>query len=99
MLFLNSMGRGARPFLFGGLICLVDSFNERELGLLISVKYDSLVTSQRDIVCLKFLGKSCNFYSYSFQILRIIEPMQLQCSISANYLTFAVTVFPRFISV
>ena len=37
---------GAWPFLVGGLICLVNSVNERDLSLLNSVKYDSyLITS------------------------------------------------------
>ena len=33
-IFLNSMGGGAWPFLVGGVICLVNSVNERDLGLL-----------------------------------------------------------------
>ena len=32
--FLDSMGGGAWPFLVGGVICLVNSVNERDLGLL-----------------------------------------------------------------
>ena len=32
-LFLDSMGGGAWPFLVGGLICLVDSDNERDFFL------------------------------------------------------------------
>ena len=40
------MGGGAWPFLVGGVICLVNSGNERDLSLLNSVKYDSyLITS------------------------------------------------------
>ena len=48
------MGGGAWPFLVGGVIsflvggviCLVNFVNERDLGLLNSVKYDSyLITS------------------------------------------------------
>ncbi|KAK9080893.1 hypothetical protein Syun_031928 [Stephania yunnanensis] len=35
-LFLDSMGGGAWPFLVGGAICLVNSVNERDLGLLTS---------------------------------------------------------------
>ncbi len=35
-LFLDSQGGGAWPFLVGGVICLVDSVNERDLSLLIS---------------------------------------------------------------
>ncbi len=33
-LFLDSMGGGAWPFLVGGVICLVNSVNERDLDLL-----------------------------------------------------------------
>ena len=32
--FLDSMGGGAWPFLVGGVICLVNSVNERDLNLL-----------------------------------------------------------------
>ena len=35
-IFLDSMGGGAWPFLVGGVICLVDSVNERDLDLLTS---------------------------------------------------------------
>jgi hypothetical protein len=35
-LFLDSMGGGAWPFLVGGVICLVNSVNERDLSLLTS---------------------------------------------------------------
>ena len=57
--------------------CLVDSSNERDLGLLNSVKYDSsLITSQRDI-CLK--------YAFSARWLVILF-VELRFSISANYL-------------
>jgi len=35
-LFLDSVGGGAWPFLVGGVICLVNSDNERDLSLLIS---------------------------------------------------------------
>ncbi len=33
-IFLDSMGGGAWSFLVGGLICLVNSVNERDLSLL-----------------------------------------------------------------
>ena len=33
------MGGGAWPFLVGGVICLVNSVNERDLSLLNSVRY------------------------------------------------------------
>ena len=37
-IFLDSMGGGAWPFLVGGVICLVNSVNERDLNLLNSQK-------------------------------------------------------------
>jgi hypothetical protein len=37
-IFLDSMGGGAWPFLVGGLICLVNSDNERDLSLLNSAR-------------------------------------------------------------
>ncbi len=33
-IFLDSMGGGAWPFLVGGVICLVNSVNERDRSLL-----------------------------------------------------------------
>ena len=39
--FLDSMGGGAWPFLVGGVICLVNSVNERDLDLLNSSAYSS----------------------------------------------------------
>ena len=38
-IFLDSMGGGAWPFLVGGVICLVNSVNERDLDLLNSVEF------------------------------------------------------------
>ena len=38
-IFLDSMGGGAWPFLVGGVICLVNSVNERDLNLLTSYFY------------------------------------------------------------
>ncbi len=38
-IFLDSMGGGAWPFLVGGVICLVNSVNERDLDLLTSLRY------------------------------------------------------------
>ena len=35
-IFLDSVGGGAWPFLVGGVICLVNSVNERDLSLLTS---------------------------------------------------------------
>ena len=40
-IFLDSMGGGAWPFLVGGVICLVNSVNERDLGLLNSPRRSS----------------------------------------------------------
>ena len=37
-IFLDSMGGGAWPFLVGGVICLVNSVNERDLDLLNSLE-------------------------------------------------------------
>jgi hypothetical protein len=34
-LFLDHFGGGAWPFLVGGVICLVNSVNERDLSLLL----------------------------------------------------------------
>ncbi len=42
--FLNSVGGGAWPFLVGGVICLVNSVNERDLDLLNSLLNDLLFT-------------------------------------------------------
>ncbi len=42
--FLNSVGGGAWPFLVDGVICLVNSVNERDLDLLNSLLNDSLFT-------------------------------------------------------
>ncbi len=36
------MGGGAWPFLVGGVICLVNSDNERDLNLLTSCVYESM---------------------------------------------------------
>ena len=46
-IFLDSVGGGAWPFLVGGVICLVNSVNERDLDLLNSTSYslDNLGTS------------------------------------------------------
>ena len=46
-IFLDSMGGGAWPFLVGGVICLVNSVNERDLDLLNS--------SANLRICLNFL--------------------------------------------
>ena len=41
--FLDSMGGGAWPFLVGGVICLVNSVNERDLDLLNSTRYSWII--------------------------------------------------------
>ncbi len=40
-IFLDSMGGGAWPFLVGGVNCLVNSVNERDLDLLNSLANSS----------------------------------------------------------
>ncbi len=42
-IFLDSMGGGAWPFLVGGVICLVNSVNERDLDLLNSPRNLSIL--------------------------------------------------------
>ena len=50
--FLDSVGGGAWPFLFGDVICLVDHFNDRDFSLLNSVQHDSYLTAfYKDTVC------------------------------------------------
>ncbi len=49
-IFLDSMGGGAWPFLVGGVICLVNSVNERDLDLLTSVSICSMGTLLRGTV-------------------------------------------------
>jgi hypothetical protein len=46
------MGGGAWPFLVGGVICLVNSVNERDL---------SLLTSQFNLIDFDFLEGLCGF--------------------------------------
>ncbi len=43
--FLDSMGGGAWPFLVGGVICLVNSVNERDRRLLNSARNGSSLRS------------------------------------------------------
>ena len=51
LIALDSMGGGTWPFSVGGVICLVDSVDERDLSLFKSAKHDShLITPQRDFV-------------------------------------------------
>ena len=39
------MGGGAWPFLVGGVICLVNSVNERDLNLLTSLRHSRMVAN------------------------------------------------------
>ncbi len=52
-IFLDSMGGGAWPFLVGGVICLVNSVNERDLDLLNSGVHSlgGLLLLRGTIVC------------------------------------------------
>ncbi len=45
------MGGGAWPLLVGGVICLVNSVNERDLGLLISWRHFDGVQLLRGTIC------------------------------------------------
>ncbi len=49
-IFLDSMGGGAWPFLVGGVICLVNSVNERDLYLLNSSGNSSFWVSLCDFL-------------------------------------------------
>ena len=93
LLFRDSVAGAAWPFSVGRVICLVDSFNKRDLSLLKSVKYDSsLFSSQRDIVFLKYvfvhLSRTFNLCSYIFKLPRIIYPMQPQFSMTVTVFNF-----------
>ena len=57
-LFLDSVGGGAWPFLVGGVICLVNSDNERDLSLLISDANDYI---RKERVFIKALGLTWRF--------------------------------------
>ena len=59
--FLDSMGGGAWPFLVGGVICLVNSVNERDRDLLNSFRID---TSMR-FEC--FLEGLCDLNTRKFE--------------------------------
>jgi hypothetical protein len=52
------MGGGAWPFLVGGVICLVNSVNERDL---------SLLTSQRNPIAFDFLEGLCGTNTRKFE--------------------------------
>ncbi len=47
-IFLDSMGGGAWPFLVGGVICLVDSDNGRDLSVLVGLGQPRLVPALLD---------------------------------------------------
>ena len=49
------MGGGAWPFLVGGVICLVNSDNERDLNLLTSLIYYDIYRFLRGTVCFKYM--------------------------------------------
>lgn len=49
------MGGGAWPFLVGGVICLVNSDNERDLNLLTSLIYYDIYRLLRGTVCFKYM--------------------------------------------
>ncbi len=53
-IFLDSMGGGAWSFLVGGVICLVNSVNERDLSLLTS--WANSFTRIRDLLFLRREG-------------------------------------------
>ena len=57
-IFLDSMGSGAWPFLVGGVICLVNSVNERDL---------SLLTSSANMIGVYFLEGLFVFNEWKFE--------------------------------
>ena len=81
MLFLHFQCGGAWPFLVDGVLCLVRPVNDRDLGLLNSVKYDSyVITCQRDIVskvrvqCIlagKFTYAVTSFLNFVFKLISL----------------------------
>ena len=65
------MGGGAWLFLVGGVICLVNSVNERDFSLLNSTKYDPyLITSWR--VCVSNARKFEFIYNRSVMPLGVL---------------------------
>ena len=50
------MGGGAWPFLVGGVICLVNSVNERDLSLLTSSAYSFLVHALTSVAEISWIG-------------------------------------------
>ena len=85
LVFLDSTGGAAWPFLVGGVLCLGNSVNEPDISLLNYVKYDSyLITSKRDRVCLTEgrFAHSTTVTGLSFLDVLIV-----------NYITVSVTVF------
>ena len=55
-IFLDSMGGGAWPFLVGGVICLVNSDNERDLRLLTSCAWPLFAVSACLVLVINFAG-------------------------------------------
>ena len=55
-IFLDSMGGGAWPFLVGGVICLVNSVNERDLNLLTSYPYVNRGSNFLEGLCVQAQG-------------------------------------------
>jgi hypothetical protein len=50
------MGGGAWPFLVGGVICLVNSVNERDLNLLTSYRYVNSGSNFLEGLCVQAQG-------------------------------------------
>ena len=76
--------------LMDGVLCLVNTVNDRVLRLQNSVKSDSsLIASQLDIVCLKYAFSASwqvnSPVQLQFFLLRIISLLQLQISISVIF--------------
>ena len=53
----DSMGGGAWPFLVGGVICLVNSVNERDLNLRIATRNAYFVASFLEGLCASSVRK------------------------------------------
>ncbi len=60
-IFLDSMGGGAWPFLVGGVICLVNSVNERDLSLLTSGVYPLFAARVVSCGCISLASDGSSF--------------------------------------
>ena len=60
------MGGGAWPFLVGGVICLVNSVNERDLNLLNSLANSDFLT------CLLFTGGMGIAFLYQWETIGMV---------------------------